>query len=429
MAVAAKDLQRYSDNGFFDDELSQSNGELFELPSGDLWNSRNVAVLHNGLDTVKQLYQGLIDKTEYLKVQSAYDSGSGAIVEIGNFQWKVGSGRRGGYRYSLQNKNIGLVILLGSFYLDPVYHGHHLKIECSPNFLLSRSIEDIQGDLDLFASYFISQMGHTGVAVHLCADLQGWECPNDLDFRLTTKAKRVFRRSGISEMEFDHNDLAMVYGKAQSFTFGSVSTLQFAVYDKSKAVRDKNELELWVPVWSQKLNQDFEPLYDAEKQIFRAEARFHHSVIQQFASGSGFTASNLLDLGPHLSGLWRYALNNFRLDCPRETEHQNVKYIDPLWQFLRDDLQFHHEQKLDIDYKRLYKAPDNDGAPNERTIMICFGQLASIYGRNGYTASKASQYLMSSGIWVNLVELYRKRNKDEDDIFADLVNKLEKFNR
>jgi len=410
MAKKVKDNERYS---LYDNVLKP---ELFLAHDGSIVDSSDWRVIHKGIDTVRQLYAGLIDPFVYSEIERVYNDGFGLCVNVGGFDWIVSTGGRSGYRYTLKNQNIGLVILIGSTFIEPKYNGHHLKIQASPVFLMSRSVDDIQTDLDHFASFFIDQLKHTGVAVHICVDVQGWIPPNDLDCRLTTKARRVFKYSTVESMDFDVSDFSVVYGKGNSFTFGSASTLQFGLYNKLKAVKEKGELPLWLPVWSQ--CEDF----DEQEDIFRFEFRFHQSVIEQFANGSGFEPFSLSDLEPHLNGLWQYGLNNFRLDDTKT-------YINPFWQWLRDDVKIVHSQMLDIDYKRLYQSPSDDGVPSDRSISICFGQLCSIYGRNGYDLKRASQHLQNSGIWQNLADMFNRRGKDSDDIFIVLSEKLARFEK
>lgn len=406
MAKVVKDCPRTDHEGV----------SYFSASDGGIFDTSDVNVIHSGLDTVRQLYSGLILPIVYQEIERVYSEGFDNAVQISDFEFLVSSGGRSGYRYILKNNNIGLVLLIGSMYLETKYNGHHLKIETSPVFLLSRSLHEIQDDLDMFANTLLSQTVGTGVAVHLCADVQGWLPPDDLDRRLTTKAHAVYKYSGTSQVEYDFNGVSLVYGKGETFTFGKAGSLQFSLYDKYKAVKSKGELPLWLPVWQQTES------FDIDSPIRRFEARFHHTVIEQFANGSGFKVKKLIDLEHHLTGLWKYAMNNFRLD-------DSKTYINPLWQFIRDDIDFFHKKRLDIDYKRLYKAPGDDGKPSERSLAICFGQLCSIYGRNGYSKKKSINYLISSGIWSNLVEMYISRGKVVDDIYIDLDKKLSRFQK
>lgn len=389
-------------------------GNLFQNPDGSVWDCRNVSIVHHGLDTVRQLYNGLINHETYRIIQAAYDAGFGEACKIGVLEWIVSSGGRSGYRYILRNENVGLTIMVGSSFCDETYNGAHLKIQCSPVFLLSRSLRDIQADLDDIAEDFIFQVVPAGVAVHLCADIQGWLPPNDLDYRLVTKSKRVYKFGGVSDLAFDHASASVRYGKGETFLFGNAASLQFTVYDKGKAVMAKGELPLWLPVWEQA--DKFEP----ESSVWRIEARFHHSVIQQFAQGTGFRCRELLDLEKHLTALWQYALNVNRLQ-------QTSTYIDPVWQYLRDDLVFYHAVLLNLDYKRMYKSPTDEGLPSDRSVMICFGQLCSIYRKKKLSLSDALHKLMASGIWALVCETYAKRGMTPDDVTLELEAKINRF--
>jgi hypothetical protein len=55
-----KNNVRFSKNDFFDAEMAALKGEIFKNSEGE-WDSSNVTVLHHGIDTIKQLYSGLID--------------------------------------------------------------------------------------------------------------------------------------------------------------------------------------------------------------------------------------------------------------------------------------------------------------------------------------------------------------------------------
>jgi hypothetical protein len=410
MAKVVKDCQRY-DKATYEPSLT---GKIFIDHSGEMFDFSKDCIVHNGLDTVRQLYDGLMSPVVLSSIETAYQAGYGCQVEVGGFVWTVGSGGKSGYRYTLRNPNLGLVMLVSSSFTEAAFQGSHLKIQASPSFLLSRSLQDIQCDMDHFASFIFQEgFGYSGVALHLCMDVQGWELPPDLDSRMTTRARRIIRHSGIQGLDYEFNDVAVVYGRGQSFTFGQQSSLQFAGYNKTKAISDKNEEELWVPVWEKS------GFYDDSLQVTRLEARFHHSVISQFSNGSGFEAFCLLDLQDHLTGLWRYALNNFRLDDTRT-------YINPAWQFFRDDVIFYHEIKKDIDYKRLYLNPDAQGKPTERAIKICFGHLTSIFRRNKFSLKKAFECLQHSGLWENLLELYSNKGRGVSDIYHDLFKGLMK---
>jgi len=420
MSRKIKNNNRYSLNDFLDSDMAAANGDLFESFDGSIFDSKKIKVIHQGIDTIKQLYQGLVNREVYNSVEEIYKESSGDCeISIDGHIWRVGSGRRGGYRYSLNSRELGVVILFGSFYLEPIYNGHHLKVELSPNFILTRTCDEIQFDLDNLSRVFLTQAQVTNCAIHICADVQGWVPPDDLDRKMTTKARRVYKASGASSMDFQSHSIATVYGRGETFTFGGVSSLQFSVYDKSKAVRDKNELDFWEQKWNLAKDHMLEPIYNPEARVIRLESRFHHSVIKQFAQGSSLDLRSFKQVSKHLTGLWRYALNSFRLD-------DSQTYVNPFWQFMRDDLVFYHDAQA-IAYKRCFTPEIKSGAPSDRSVMICFGQLAAIYGRSKFSIQQAADSLFYSGIYQLLLSLYAARGKDELDIHVDLQDKLFKY--
>lgn len=292
------------------------------------------------------------------------------------------------------------------------------KFELSPHFILSRNFDAIQIDTDDIARMFITQLMHTGVALHLCADVQGWDIPDDLEHNMTCKARRCFNGSGVSSFEFDGLDLAIKYGRGQSYAWGSVSSLQFAVYNKSKQAKDIGSFPFWSHVWNRDKDwlvssiedENFHSvrLFNPDKAVSRLEARFHHSVIEQFARGMSLSFFSLSSLKDHLTGLWKYALNHFRLDA-------TPTYIDPFWQFMRDDLVFNHDSQS-LEYIRSYKKELVSAVmPSERSVKIWLGLSCSMFRRAKYSLQQAMQYLQSSGVFHWLEYYFQPPVYDYDD--------------
>lgn len=436
-AAKGKNNPRYSRDDFWDDSTASEKGEYFVTHQGKEWDSRSVVLLHNGVDTVKQLYKGYVKLDRFEAIEKAYEAGI-YTVQIDGFIWKIGSARRGGYRYSLNNSDLGVLILLGSFYVEPKYEGDHLKIELSPHYILSKNSDELQEWIDYFADLFVHMKRYTGVAVHLCADVQGWQPPNDLDQRLVTRANRITKYSGETDLAFERHAIATVYGKGETFTFGGASSLQFSVYNKSKLIsKNQNVQEYWHTVYSQKVNlesflldsDDYDagkPLFKKDIDVYRLEARFHHSVIAQFARSIGEDLVSFKAIVKHLTGFWRYAFKNFRLD-------DSPTYISCFWQLMRDDVVFSHDSSANFEYKRIYKQTDFDAPPSDRVIKIIFGLLASSYRKLKYTLDHAMDCLRKSGIYSCLLDLYKRRvywlleytDSDADfDILGDLEQKL-----
>ncbi len=434
-----------SDKSSIDVFLPSAKGRFFQVSDKRFnavkcWDSRSLNVCHVGVDTVKQLYKGMVKPDLFKFVSDAYDLES-KFINVGGYVWKLGSGRWGGYRFSLNNPDLGVLVLFGSFYTKEKYEGDHLKIELSPHFILNKNLSDLQGCIDEIADIFIHMRQYTGVAVHLCVDVQGWQPPEHLDCQLVTRASKVRKFSGQSEMTFERHAIATVYGQGETFTFGSVSALQFSVYNKSKLIaKNQNVQEYWHTVYAARcivegLDFDsnvpfdsddlYQPVFTKDVDVWRIEARFHHSVIDQFALGLGQDLLSFKSLGKHLTGLWRYALNNFRLDV-------SPTYIDPVWQFLRDDIVFNHDDNALI-YKRVYKKTDFDLPPSDRVLKIVFGLLCSCYRRLQYDFATAYSYLRESGIYHALGDMYMRVNDwdwdydsncAENDIRCHLMLKL-----
>ena len=120
-------------------------GDLFIGPDGQQVNLENVNVLWSGVDTVRQLFQGRLKPQVLAEIAQAYEEGFNASVTLNNIEFRLMSGRRGGFKYLLQNREIGLTILVQNFYADADSQGTHVKIETSPRWLYERSSDQPGG--------------------------------------------------------------------------------------------------------------------------------------------------------------------------------------------------------------------------------------------------------------------------------------------
>jgi len=375
--AARKDWGRLETKTFTED----SKGPLFISELGQ-HNFSGVHVLHSGLDTVRQLYHGNLNAETLDLIVDTYSSNFGGIVDIAGVSFVVGSGSRGGYRYSLQNLEYGLIALLGSRYADLDEEASHLKIEVSPHYIHERDIKTIQSELDALARVLLLAPTTCGVAVHICADIQGWVPPEDFEKCLVTRSKRQFKIQGIDSIQLENSGIAAIHGDRESFTYGSASALQFSLYQKQKEAKYRDKFPYWVDKWSKKTDENFKPLFNPEKPVWRFEFRFHHNVIKEFARGLETGLNSLAELELHLTGLWQYACNTYRLD-------QSRTYINPFWQLLRDDVSISGSAPH-ILYKRVRKGP---GVGNERNVAAAIGNLITIYSKNGIKAKQAYHFL------------------------------------
>lgn len=389
--MARKDWERHSMNSLLTGDAGDKRGRLFLSPLGQV-DLSGVKFLHQGVDTVKQLYSGTMRPFPLEVVQTAYEAGFRQVVEIDGYQWLVGSGRAGGYRYTLRNADSGLVVLLGSLYVPTDKEGSHLKAELSPHYLQAHTPEQAQAELDKLARIFLVCPSPVGIACHVCADFQGWEPPADFEARLVTRSKRQANRKGFAVAEFDLSEVSAVYDDRQSFLYGCAAALQFAMYRKDREAKASDKIHFWEAKWNSAHDENLERAYNPEKPVWRVETRFHHTVVEEFARGLDEEIKTYAQLSRHLTGLWRYALNSYRLDASRT-------YIDPFWQLLRDDVQL-FAPAPDVLYKRVRKGP---GVGGERNVSAALGNLLSCYARQGFTSKQSVHFLKHSGIWDDLV--------------------------
>jgi len=109
-----KNNTRFSLNDFLGADMAAQSGDLFQSHDGSVFDSKEINIIHHGLDTVKQLYQGLVNQHVLLAIRHIYENKPDSLFEIDGYKWEVGSGRRGGYRYSLNSRELGVVVLFGS---------------------------------------------------------------------------------------------------------------------------------------------------------------------------------------------------------------------------------------------------------------------------------------------------------------------------
>lgn len=393
---------------------SDDRGRLFLSELGQE-NLEGVRVLHQGLDTVKQLYAGVLRPVVLEEVAERFQAGFGECIELGGHVWAVGSGGASGYQYRLQNSDLGLICFLKSRYAEAADEGSHLKVEASPHWIHPRSVEQMHGDLQALAAVFLESARPSGVSVHLCVDVQGWEPPRDFSDTLVTRARRSSEFDGGNVLYMNLGESASVFNRRETYMYGSASTVQFCMYRKDVQVRKADKQDFWEHVWSQAAGESFEErAYDSAAPVWRLEFRFHQSVLADFGRGMaqdmdyGFSFQSAVWAGlrgvcGHLQGLWAYALNSFRSE--RRVSARGARYYAPLWQFLLDDVRWSSPEG-DFTYRRVKKTP---GVGNEKNLMLALGNLLSVYARNGFSVSRAWQCIKASGIYDDLYNYFERR--------------------
>ena len=410
--------------------LGQS-GEVHEDPKGLFFFDQSqatftdltgVRLLRCGVDTVRQLYRGMV-RPEVLEIFE----GKPGIVDFAGFRFHASRvGRDSGYQFKLQNSDLGLILLIKNFNVKPDTKGSHLKIEVSPHALDHRSPQRLQDQMDFLASNVLLQPEQNQCAVHIALDFQGWTPPADFVARLHCKAQAERRRDGVNG--FGWSESSAVYGRGQSFLFGSPGGVQLALYNKTLQAKAIDKLDYMQSVWRRKDNpgdalDSFN--YDPQAPVWRLELRYHHSVVQQFAHGSSSTetgefinSTSYADLVPHLDGLWRYGLQNFRL-------LSRPGVFDPLWTLVRDDVRV--ETELDsllhkTNYKRHYKTA---GGFSGKSIDLVMGGLVSLLARSRVCAKKGFQAIRQLPVWPTIKEHYAARGMTNKDVLNLITERLE----
>lgn len=390
----------------YDNKSWNRSGRVF-YNSKDSFDLSGVRVLHTGVDTVKQLYNCLLRSDVLCFISDHYDMKPGTSISLGGVDWKITrSSKQSGYQWILKNLDVGFVVLLKSFYADENLNASHIKIEVTPQTIYSEYTPDnLTSVLNRVAALFATQIKPNGIAAHIAVDLKGFDVPQDFEQRLVAKAKRQYRVNNISNVQISLNETAAVYGNGQTYTFGSAGALQLCIYEKDQEVIKSDKLDFWEDVWGKvpSVNDSSLPEYQHGDSVRRIEARFHHSIIREFCHGSKNTKTGELleintfsDLCEHLTALWRYTLNNFRL------QHSS-SYVDPLWQLLGEDVEI-YPPVPNWDYKRGKKQPNSSSG---RNVAFWLGNVLRLMARKRFRVDYVVNYILRSGLDDDLAAYFR----------------------
>ena len=400
-----------------------ARGRLFVDPTTcKITDLSGVRLLRCGVDTVRQLYRGLIR----LGVLALFDK-PGTIVEFAGQRWHTGRvGRDSGYQFKLQNADLGFVLLIKNFNAKAESIGPHLKIEVSPHAIDSLSPDRLQARMDYYASQILENIEVNQCAVHLALDLQGWQPPADLVARMHCRARNHRDVSGINSIEWATK--SSVYGRGETSMFGSANGVQLCIYNKTEQAKATDKLDYWQSVWMRSDDPfDAECLdnYNPEQDVWRIELRYHHSVIQQFASGSThISTGELIDTRtfeafcPHLDGLWRYGLQQFKLLT-------RPGCYDPFWTLIRDDVRVElpvDSLMDDTEYKRYYKTAKGFSGKN---VELFVGNFVSLLARERVGATKAFDRLREWECWPVIRDHYAAKDMGERAIYRHIRDLLE----
>lgn len=361
----------------------------------------DVRILHVGVDTVKQLYNCLLRLDIYELLDN---TASGTVLNLGGIDWMLSrSSKQSGYQYILKNQDLGYVVLLKSFYKELDQVGPHLKIEVSPWVIHENTEKQLTDKLAFIAKVFSTEIKPSGVAVHIAADVKNLKVPDDFEKRFVCKAKRQFKFNVASNVHFEGlNSVAMVYGDRQSFTYGQVSAVQFCMYDKTAEIESKDKADFWHRVWydTPSVENPFLSEFEPGDKVTRIELRFHHSIVDQFCNGTVEMADYSVHrtyerLVPHLTGLFKYGLDIFRLQY-------STSYIDPLWQMLLEDVEVLHPEH-GAHYKRAMKKPS---LSTRRNVGFFLGNFIRIATRKQLRPDHIAKTLLQFGIDSELADYF-----------------------
>lgn len=402
--------------------LESAEGRLFlDLGHVGFVDLSAVRLLRCGVDTVRQLYRGLIRP----QIMALFET-PGAMVDFAGQRWHSGRvGRDSGYQYKLQNADLGLILLVKNFNAKIDGIGPHLKIEVSPHAIDSLSPERLQARMDFYAAELMSNVERNQCAVHLALDLQGWTPPADLVARMHCRARTHRDISGINELHWDTK--SSVYGRGETSMFGSASGIQLCIYNKTEQARATDKLDFCESVWRRGDSfDDADPAnYNPDQDVWRIEMRFHHSIIQQFAAGSVDLKSGRLidtdsfaDFSAHLDGLWRYGLGQFKLLA-------RPGYYAPIWTLIRDDVRVEVSVDSlfdDTEYKRYHKTSRGFSGKN---VELFLGNFISLLARERVGAKKAFFVLRKWDCWPVIRDHYAAKGMSSADVLAHIAKLIE----
>jgi len=449
-----------------------AGGGYFYTGRREEFDHSSTRILTNIVDTVRQLYKGTPLASLVRSLRSDYESCYQAQVEYFGYSWILRSSAGGGFRYMLQNNDLGLIIHLINKHVksisdseDDFPESTHLKIECSPHLLLSHSPGEIQDMLDEIASdVFDASARHAdaasdgcahwdyaGCALHLAADIAGIgdQIPDQFSERFITYANLRPQYTPMTGIDYSTNIIE--FGERQSITYGGAATTQFQMYNKTAAAIAQDKIAFWQKVWLQKTDQFGNPIYRPGEPVMRVEFRMHHSVIQQFtpSSAQDYDADSLplFDsntgeiirmsmLGRIQCGQSIYPHANVDLSTPNhftqiQSYFQASQYLDSLWQYVttRFRLQLKPKSsyvdplwsilKQDIDwctqpivFKRTY-TKKTEGS--EKNIGLFLGNALSLVARKTQSlgvnraVSTTLRFLRKSTLWKDVFMYYFKK--------------------
>ncbi len=274
--------QTFSPESLSKGDQEDPNGRLF-INGAAMMDLSNVLICGASVDTVRQLFYGLPDprmlekfeahvtnKDEFVTLSDhiirtlpcSLPKSPKMLNDISNNpyyqRWHFSRmGKNSGYRFKLQNNDLGVVILFGSYYGKLDDEGQHLKIELSPHFISGHSTQQLwdylHTGLYALSKLFLVAPEPKGVAVHLACDYQGFNLPKDFVSKFSTSSQTIRVFDGVSEIDLsDIAEASVTYGsenQAKNYLFGKPTAIQFTAYDKSYEAVKSDKIDYMQREW------------------------------------------------------------------------------------------------------------------------------------------------------------------------------------
>jgi len=421
--MKGKNWQRYTLESLAKNEQFEKGNIYFSDKHGQADDTQNYLICGAVCDTYKQIFKGTIDRFLDDAFKVLTQDGETYIYkdEINNTSairyrgmtipcdLKVKRmGKNARYRYSLQNSELGVYILLGSYFQKIDVEFSHLKIELSPHFIAKRTPKQIDKFLSSVADMLLEEPEATEPEVHLAVDVQGWELPAHMIDNMVTRAKRIQTYNGISDIEFD--SFAVTYGRCESLTLGSRGSLQECIYRKDLEILKSDKVDYYHQKWGEYTLGSFDP----KKEVDRIEARFHQSVIKQFSTGLDKPLTTFSQVCKYFTNLWKYSLNANRYMYDKD-------YVHPLWQMLYEDIIFTCEEQP-VEFKRVQAKTDTTAIT--RQISNAIGNLITIYARTTIPVEEVIKQIRNAEFFTLIKQWILDKGLSVDQYLQQIGEKI-----
>lgn len=131
------------------------------------------------------------------------------------------------------------------------------------------------------------------------------------------------------------------------------------------------------------------------------------------ADGKSLSIKTYADLAPHLTALWQYSLNNFRL------QHSS-SYIDPVWQYLIEDIEIFCPSPALV-YRREHKPPSDN---SNRNVAFWLGNQIRLYARKRYHPSFVVATILKAGLDAELANYFGCKLFGEFDALQEMLTEF-----